>query len=147
MAEHFFRHFFRRYILGNIRLLTGIYLLILLLGSLLPLNNGTSLNNTYIVAFRSDYFLHFLMMLPLPVLLGLTFRQLSGTRQLSGNRQVSGSWIWLRVLLLGLLVIVFCEGIQLLVPYRTFNINDMFANGLGALLGLIPAWLIWRSLS
>jgi glycopeptide antibiotics resistance protein len=133
MAVHFFRRFFRRYILGNIRWLTGIYLLILLLGSLLPLNNGTSLNNTYIVAFRSDYFLHFLMMLPLPVLLGLTFRQLSGT--------------WLRVLLLGLLVVVFCEGIQLLIPYRSFNINDMFANGLGAMLGLIPAWLLWRSFS
>ncbi len=133
MAERFFRHFFRRYILDNIRWLTGIYLMILLLGSVLPLNNGTSLNNTYIVAFRSDYFLHFLMMLPLPVLLGLTFRQLSGT--------------WWRVLLLGLLVVVFCEGIQLLIPYRAFNINDMFANGLGALIGLIPAWFIWRSFS
>ena len=129
MAERYFR----RYILGNIRWLTGIYLMILLLGSLLPLNNGTSLNNTYIVEVRSDYFLHFLMMLPLPVLLGLTFRQLSGT--------------WLRVLLLGLLVVVFCEGIQLLIPYRSFNINDMFANGLGAMLGLIPAWLLWRSFS
>ena len=129
MAERYFR----RYILGNIRWLTGIYLMILLLGSLLPLNNGTSLNNTYIVEVRSDYFLHFLMMLPLPVLLGLTFRQLSGT--------------WWRVLLLGLLVVVFCEGIQLLIPYRSFNINDMFANGLGAMLGLIPAWLLWRSFS
>jgi glycopeptide antibiotics resistance protein len=129
MAERYFR----RYILGNIRWLTGIYLMILLLGSLLPLNNGTSLNNTYIVEVRSDYFLHFLMMLPLPVLLGLTFRQLSGT--------------WWRVLLLGLLVVVFCEGIQLLIPYRTFNINDLFANGLGALIGLIPAWLIWRGFS
>ena len=126
------RHF-RRYILGNIRWLTGIYLLILLLGSLLPLNNGTSLNNTYIVEVRSDYFLHFLMMLPLPVLLGLTFRNHSG--------------IWWRVLLFGLLVVGFCEGIQLLIPYRSFNINDMFANGLGALLGLIPAWLIWRNSS
>ena len=129
MAERFFR----RYILGNIRWLTGIYLLILVLGSLLPLNNGTSLNHTFIVEVRSDYFLHFLMMLPLTVLLGLTFRSRSGT--------------WWRVLLLGLIVVVFCEGIQLLIPYRAFNINDMFANGLGALMGLIPAWLIWRRFS
>jgi VanZ family protein len=128
-----------RFFQQNIRWITGIYLLILLLGSVLPLNSGTTLNNTYIVEVRSDYLLHFLMMLPLPVLVGLSLREKYGRSERSG---LSG--LWLRVMLLGLLVVVFCEGIQLLIPYRAFNINDMFANGMGALLGLIPAWLLWR---
>ena len=40
-----------------------------------------------------------------------------------------------------MLMVVFCEGVQLLIPFRTFNINDLFANGVGALIGLIPALL------
>jgi len=41
-------------------------------------------------------------------------------------------------------MVVFCEGVQLLIPYRTFNINDLFANGVGAIIGLIPALLLRR---
>ena len=120
-------------VLRNIKVLTWIYLLILVLGSVLPLNSGTSLNNTYIVEFRSDYLLHFLFMLPLPVLLGLSL----------GKKTAP----WLRVVVSGLLIVIFCEGIQILIPYRTFNINDMLANGVGALIGLIPAVFVWRHFS
>ena len=128
---------FLRFILRNIKWITWIYLLILVLGSVLPLNSGTSLNNTYIVEVRSDYLLHVFVLLPLAVLVGLTLHGVYGISGLSG--------LWWRVVLFGLLVVVFCEGIQLLVPYRAFNINDMFANGIGALIGLIPAWMLWRA--
>ena len=117
-------------LLRNIKLITWLYLLILILGSVLPLNNGTTLNNNYIVEIRSDYLIHALVLLPLPLLLGLSLE--NKTR------------IWLRIFLLGLLMVVFCEGVQLLIPYRTFNINDLFANGVGLILGLIPAFLVWR---
>jgi len=117
-------------ILRNIKFLTWFYLLILVLGSVLPLNSGTALNNTYVVEIRSDYLIHLLVMLPLPVLIGFSLRNLSGN--------------WVRVLVLGLLIVVLCEGVQLLIPYRTFNINDLIANGVGALIGLIPALLIWH---
>ena len=121
-------------ILKNIKLFTWIYLLILVLGSVLPLNSGSSsLNNTYIVEVRSDYLLHVFVLLPLPVFLSLSLRNRAG--------------IWLRVIMLGLLVVVFCESVQMLIPYRAFNINDLFANGVGALIGLMPAVLVWRNFS
>ena len=47
----------------------------------------------------------------------------------------------------GILIVAFCEAIQMVIPYRAFNINDMLANGVGALIGLIPAVLVWRRFS
>ncbi len=117
-------------IFKHIKWLTWLYLLILVLGSVLPLNNGTTLNNTYVVELRSDYLLHAIVLLPLPVLLTLRFR--------------NSTSLWGRVILVGLLMVIFCEGVQMLIPYRTFNINDLFANGIGVLIGLIPAFFIWR---
>ena len=120
--------------LKYIRQITWVYLLILLLGSVLPINGGSSpLNNTYIVEVRSDYLLHALLLLPFPMLLVLRLRKKSN--------------IWLRIVVLGLMIVLFCEGVQLLLPYRTFNINDLFANGVGAIIGLIPAGLVWRRFS
>ena len=117
-------------LLKNIKIITWLYLLILVLGSVLPLNNGTTLNNNYIVEIRSDYLIHALVLLPLPLLLGLSLRKSSS--------------LWVKVILSGILMVIFCEGVQLLIPYRTFNINDLFANGVGLILGLIPAFLVWR---
>ena len=51
------------------------------------------------------------------------------------------------VVLVSLVVVVLFEMVQLLIPYRAFNINDMLASGVGALLGLVPAWLLWRRYS
>ena len=120
-------------ILRNIKLLTWFYLLILVLGSVLPLNSGTALNNTYVVEIRSDYLIHLLVMLPLATLVVLSLRD--------------KAWMWVRVILLGMLIVAFCEAIQMLIPYRTFNINDLLANGVGALVGLIPAFFLWRRFS
>lgn len=117
-------------IFKHIKWITWLYLLILVLGSVLPLNNGTTLNNNYIVEVRTDYLLHALVLLPLPVLLTLRFR--------------NSTSLWGRVILFGLLMVIFCEGVQMLIPYRTFNINDLFANGIGVLIGLIPAFFLWH---
>ena len=122
-------------ILRNIKLITWFYLLVLVLGSVLPINSGSSpsLNNTYLVDIRSDYLVHVLVLLPLPLFLSLSLRTTNG--------------LWVRVILFGALAVVFCEGIQMLIPYRAFNINDMLANGVGALIGLVPAVLVWRRFS
>jgi len=119
--------------LKHIKLITWIYLLILVLGSVLPINSGTVLNNTYVVEIRSDYLIHALFLLPLPLLLSLSLGTSTG--------------LWVRVILLGLLIVIFCEGIQMLLPYRTFNINDLMANGAGALIGVIPAFFVWRRMA
>jgi VanZ family protein len=117
----------------HIKLFTWIYLLVLVLGSVLPINSGTTLNDNYLVEVRSDYLIHFLILLPLPLMLSLS---------LSAN-----TGLWIRVTLLGMLIVVFCEGIQWFIPYRTFNINDLLANGIGALIGVIPAIFVWRRFS
>ena len=58
----------------NIKNITYIYLLILLLGTVLPLNSVSSstLNYNYTLHIRWDYLLHALVYIPLPVLLGLS---------------------------------------------------------------------------
>ena len=117
-------------ILRHIKIITWLYLLILVLGFILPINNGEALNNNFIVEVRADYLLHALVLLPLPVFLALSFRD--------------RTLLWVRVILSGLLMVIFCEGVQMLIPYRTFNINDLFANGIGVLIGLVPAFFIWR---
>ena len=102
----------------------GLYLLLLLAGALIPLGNGsTTLSNNYAFHVRADYLLHAIFYIPLPIVL-----------LLSGWGRKGG---WIPVILLCLLVVVLFESMQMLVPYRAFNINDLIANGVGVLLGLV----------
>jgi len=102
----------------------GIYLLILLAGALIPLGMGpaTALNNNYVLQVRADYLLHSIFYIPLPLILLLS----------PLGRRVGG----MQVVLFSMVVVVLFETVQMLVPYRAFNINDMFANGVGVILGL-----------
>ena len=109
----------------------GLYLLLLLVGALIPLGMGSEpLSNNYTFHIRADYLLHALFYIPLPLLLLLSR---------SGKR---GGWF--KVILVSAIVVVLLEAVQMLVPYRAFNINDLIANGVGVLIGLVPAILIWR---
>ena len=111
----------------KIKYITYSYLLILLLGSVLPLNSVSStLNDNYTLHIRWDYLLHALVYMPLPVLLGLWLKK--------------GSWI--RIALFTLPVTVLLEVLQLAIPYRFFNINDLVANCVGAIIGflLVPVF-------
>ena len=58
----------------SIKFITLSYLLVLLLGALLPLNSGVSLNENYTMHIRWDYLLHALAYLPLPVLMWLYWK-------------------------------------------------------------------------
>ena len=101
-----------------------IYLLLLLVGALVPLGSGSaSLNSTYALNVRGDYLLHALFYIPLPIILLLS----------KTGRHVHLGW----VILFALIMVVMFEGIQMIIPYRAFNINDLFANGVGVLIGLI----------
>ena len=109
----------------------GLYLLLLLVGTLIPIGMGSEpLSNNYTFHIRADYLLHALFYIPLPLLL-----------LLSRSGRKGG---WLKVILVSLVVVILFETVQMLVPYRAFNINDLFANGVGVLIGLLPALFVWR---
>jgi len=112
----------------------GLYLLLLLTGALIPLGMGsTALNNNYTFHIRADYLLHALFYIPLPVVLLLS----------RWGRRVG----LMQVILFSILVVVLFETVQMLVPYRAFNINDLIANGVGVVIGLVAAVFIWRRFS
>ena len=85
---------------------------------------------------RTDYLLHFLSFLMLPV-----FYYLSGRKTLV-NRILKTSW---PLILTGIFFAAFAEGVQIFVPGRSFNPVDMLFNVTGLLSG-IPAGTFVQSL-
>jgi VanZ family protein len=114
--------------------ITYIYLAILLLGSLLPINGeGSALNNNYTLNIRWDYLLHGLVYLPLSV---LVFAAIRNTRRIS-----------LIILVIALTIATGLETMQMLVPYRSFNINDLVANGVGVMTGWMLMMLLRKKVT
>jgi len=106
-----------------------IYSIVLLLLAVLPINSsGSVLNNTYIISVRLDYLIHFIIYFFWMFLL----KQLTHSSSRDSIHQVL-----IYYLLLGLAFAVWTESIQYFLPYRAFNINDLIANGLGVVAGLI----------
>lgn len=86
---------------------------------MLPINSKESvLNNNYILSIRGDYFGHAVLFLPWMWL-----------KPLKSFNPRKGLWLFL-----GLIFASLSECMQYLLPYRSFNINDMAANGTGILL-------------
>ena len=76
---------------------------------------------------RLDYLLHALVFIPLVPLWRLA---------LPGHP-------WWLVIISGLLFAACCEGIHFLLPYRSYNINDLLGNMVGVILGAMAArWLL-----
>ena len=97
-----------------------IYLTLLLLATVLPLNSaGEALNENHVLTLRWDYLLHALVYAPLPVLLA---------------RQLKKLW---PAVLIALSLAAGFELLHALLPYRGFNINDLVANGAGVGIGYI----------
>ena len=95
-----------------------LYLLSILLLVTLPLNSAGALNNITILQLRGDYFFHILMFLP-----WMFFAKAVGIKP----------WIWL---FMGVLFASATEGLQYLLPYRAYNINDLASNALGVLMSV-----------
>lgn len=96
-----------------------LYLTLVVLLVVLPLNSEGSLNDITVLYIRSDYLLHIVLFLPW-VFFYRAFR-------------IHMAW-WA---LYGILFASATEAVQYLLPYRAFNINDMVANNAGILLGMI----------
>lgn len=105
-----------------------VYTILLILLSVLPINGpGSQINHIFIVHLRLDYIIHALVYIPLTILAWsdrrIDFYALS---------LKTAAWI------IGLLVFAaVTEWIQFFLPYRAFNINDLIANSLGIIVGLI----------
>jgi VanZ family protein len=122
------------------RYITYGYLLLLFLSTVLPLNPSSSpLNNHYTLHIRWDYLLHWMVYLPLPVLLGIFLSE----RSREQNKPLQKARFWIVVAALSLLISTLFEFLQMVIPYRAFNINDLVANGVGVVIGLI-LMLIFR---
>lgn len=103
-----------------IRIVLLAYLLAVVLMYILPVNTKGELNTQHVAGLRLDYLLHVLLFLPLPVLL------------------INPRAKWGNVVLLfaaAVCLAAVTEYIHALIPYRSFNPNDMLANVCGAVIG------------
>ena len=99
-----------------------LYLIAVFLMVIAPLGGfATTLNSITVISLRLDYLLHALMFFPLMVLwrLGFPYHPL-----------------WL-ILVGGFSMAIGMEGLQYLLPYRAYNVNDMLGNGAGILMGCL----------
>ena len=105
-----------------------IYAFLVVILAVLPINSsGNAINHVFILSFRLDYLIHFVMYIPWAFLIwkitGASFRKNAG--------------MVVFYIALGLVFAALTEGIQYFLPYRAFNINDMIGNGIGVLLGSV----------
>jgi len=112
----------------NIVLIFYSYLVLVFLLHILPVNGQNSiLNNNYIFKIRLDYIGHFILF-GLLSWLGLIYWKLRNQN------------IYITITIIVFLALGY-EIIQYFIPWRTFNINDLVANGVGMGLGMIVFFL------
>lgn len=99
----------------------------------MPTGSG-SLGSAQVGSMRPNHLVHLIMFLPWGILAMEYFRRWPGG--------VFGRAVGCA--LLGLTLAAFAEGIQYLLPYRTFNPADLGMNFLGVLVGMALA-LLWCS--
>jgi VanZ family protein len=113
---------------NNITTFLIIYIIVLLLLNVLPINGKESaLNNNYTLNIRWDYLGHFFAYGILGIL-GILYSLMKKTN------------IWLTILTL-LIFSTGAEFLQMFIPYRTYNINDLVANSLGVGLGMFGMYI------
>jgi VanZ family protein len=95
--------------------------------AVLPINGKDShIDHVYLINIRLDYVIHAAIFLPWMLLYRLALKN-----PFEGKR-----WkILLTGLLSGLLFAAVTEGVQYIVPYRSFNVNDLIGNVIGVILG------------
>lgn len=107
------------YIIRKIHTFFRLYFFAIILLITLPINKSGSLNNITVVHLRGDYFFHILTFIPWAFF---------------GFMMNKNLWRWM---IPGLFFAFGAELLQLIVPWRRFNINDLIANGAGVLLGTL----------
>ena len=119
---------FMNKITGRIALILFLfYAVSILVLSVLPINGKDShINHVYLINILLDYVVHAAIFLPWMLLYTLAVKGL-----VTGQR-----WkILLTGLISGLLFAAVTEGVQYIIPYRSFNVNDLIGNGIGVMVG------------
>lgn len=122
----------RDWVRSFMKYLPMVYVAGVVVGSVAPFGETSrSLSSIHVLSFRLDYLLHALVFIP--------FYPLWRWAR-PGHR-------WWLVLGGGLAVAWLAEWVQLYLPYRAYNINDLLANMAGVLLGaaLLEAWRSLRA--
>ena len=134
-----------------------LYLVLIILLAIVPLGNSGILNNTTILSFRADHILHALIFLPWAFFCiktnhGYTipsavrdcssyrFHCATLVKSESHNKYLPLWFLW------GIFFAVVSEGIQYFIPYRSFNLSDMLANGIGVVMGFVVFVLLGKEL-
>ena len=92
----------------------------------LPINGttNTTLTDVFIVRIRLDHLLHATLFIPWALLYLVTFRPVKWSEKLM-------------LVIYGLLMAFATEGVQYFLTYRSYNINDLIANWMGVILGMV----------
>jgi VanZ family protein len=104
-----------------------IYVVALIIMNVIPNFTPSSLQLDDDSVFRTDYILHILVFILLPVIYYFSRGRTFADRLLINRRYI---------FIAGLFFSMFVELIQLAVPGRTFNPMDMIFNGVGFLVGV-----------
>lgn len=96
---------------------------------------GLALSSRVILFIRADYLLHMLIFTPLMILVWLHLNK----KNITGVSRFNHMMFWL---VAGVLFAAFVEGIQYLLPHRSFNPVDLILNVSGVLLGAVI--MLWN---
>lgn len=112
----------------KIGLLFWFYTVVIILLCVLPINaSESSLNNISIVSVRLDYLVHIFLFIPWMLLWKYYTKQ-------SFDKSMDKTILLISV---GCLFAFSTEIVQLYLPYRAFNINDLIANIVGVGIGIV----------
>ena len=115
-----------------IKYLFIFYLIGVAIVSILPIGGmSTAMNEVDVLSIRLDYLVHALVFIPLVPLW----------------RMVGPPAPWWLMIAAGLLLAAATEAVQLYLPYRAYNINDMLGNMAGVTIGTIIALFIPKSIT
>lgn len=113
-----------------IKVIFFIYLLITALITIIPIGGPDipSLHKIYVIGMRLDLLLHFLIFLPLVPLWFL-------------YNPKQQPWT---LIVFGLLIAVFTEGVHYVLPFRSFDLYDMLGNMAGIVPGAVGVLVVKR---
>lgn len=105
-----------------------VYIVLIFLVACLSLNGvSRALNETFILEFRADYLIHMGLFLFLMFLISRAYHVNFRTRPYAVVMWTS----------IAIFIAFIAEGVQYFLTYRAFNINDLIANILGVVLGMM----------